>query len=34
VWFVLFAPHDLPASEFDADLRRAEEILARHARAG
>ncbi|MBD3162916.1 MAG: hypothetical protein GF346_10925, partial [Candidatus Eisenbacteria bacterium] len=34
VWFVLFAPADYPEPTFREDLRRAQEILARHAGTG
>jgi DNA/RNA-binding domain of Phe-tRNA-synthetase-like protein len=31
VWFVLFAPADYPETTLKEDLRRAYEILSRHA---
>lgn len=31
VWFVIFAPADYPKTTLEADLRRAEAILRRHA---
>ena len=33
VWFVLFAPQDCPEITFHADLRRAHEIMRKHASA-